>query len=224
MHQRRGGGGGGAVCPDGIDRIARHRDQLGLLVRQRLRRCRNPLLAVQPGIVADLRARCGMLAEPFGDAGLRHALIAIEPTIDLIAHLQRIASIDEHRGPRIQTGVGQHHRRPRRTAEAGQPGETLGIAADIFAHMLVGDRHDEAVEAARLQFLAQRIEPGLMGVHQHGCSPLPANIDALDDSYHSPRFGPSRREKAAQRHPPRHRRRRRLRLAARSRLSGGDRP
>ena len=34
--------------------------------------------------------------------------------------------------------------------------QPLGIGADIFAHMLVGQRHDEAVEAIGLELLAKR--------------------------------------------------------------------
>ena len=80
--------------------------------------------------------------------------------VDLVAHLQRVAPVDEDR--RL---LGQHHRRARRALEAGQPGEPLRVAADIFAHMLVGQRHDEAVEPVGLQLLAQRGEAGFIGGH-----------------------------------------------------------
>src|SRR3546814_8572593 len=39
-----------------------------------------------------------------------------------------------------------------------QPGETLGIFPDIFAHMLVRQRHDEAVDLTGLQFITKRIQ------------------------------------------------------------------
>jgi hypothetical protein len=34
--------------------------------------------------------------------------------------------------------------------------------------MLVGNRHDEAVEPACFQLAAQRVKARLVGVHQHG--------------------------------------------------------
>ena len=46
--------------------------------------------------------------------------------------------------------------------------QALGIGADIFTHMFVGDRNDEAVETALVEFGAQRVETGFMGLHQHG--------------------------------------------------------
>jgi hypothetical protein len=109
-----------------------------------------------------------MLAQPRGDAGRGHVLIGIEPPVDLVAHLQRIAPVDQHRGCGRKGRVGQHYRGSGRTAEPGQPGEPLGIAADVFAHVLVRDRDHETIEPPRAQFLAQGIEAGFVGVHQHG--------------------------------------------------------
>ena len=105
--------------------------------------------------------------EPFGEAVLRHRLVLVEPAVDLVAHLQRVAAVDEHR--RL---VREHHRGPGRAAEPGQPGQPLGIAADVFAEVLVGDRDHEPVEPLPRQFLAQGVEPGFVGLHQHGCGPF----------------------------------------------------
>src|SRR3546814_18745241 len=46
-----------------------------------------------------------------------------------------------------------------------QPGETLGIFPDIFAHMLVRQRHDEAVDLTGLQFITKRIQPCFIAGH-----------------------------------------------------------
>ena len=150
----------GLVGPDLVDGVGVHRHQLSTAFGQRLFRLFDPGLGVQPGIIADPPALGRVLAQPFGDAGLRDALILPEIAVDLIAHLQRVAAIDEDR--RI---LGQDRGRPRRPFKAGEPGKTLRIGADIFAHMLVADRHDEAVEAIGFQLFAQRLEACFMGGH-----------------------------------------------------------
>ncbi len=151
----------GPVGPDRVDRVAAHRDQLRALVGERLARLLHPVLGVQPGIVADPPAVGRVRLEPVGDAGLGHRLVAPVGAVDLVADLQRVAPVDEDR-----RFLRKHHRRARRALEAGQPGEPLRIAADIFAHMLVGQRHDEAVEAVRLQLLAQGREAVLVAGHR----------------------------------------------------------
>ena len=80
--------------------------------------------------------------------------------VDLGADLEGVAAVDEDR----RFGR-QHDRRAGRALEAGQPGKALGVGADIFAHMLVGQRHDEAVEPVGLQLLAKRREPVRIGGH-----------------------------------------------------------
>ena len=150
----------GLVGPDLVDRVLPDRDELRPLVGERVLRLRHPLFGVQPGIIADPPAVRRVLLQPVCDAGLRHRLVGPEIAVHLIAHLQRIAPVDEDR--RL---LRQHHRRTRRALEAGQPGEALRIAADIFAHMLIGQRHDEAVEPVGLQLLAERGEAGFIRRH-----------------------------------------------------------
>ena len=133
------------IGPDGINRIAFGRDQTAALLAQCLAHGAGPALAMKPGIIADPGALGGMFAQPAGYAGLRHGDIAVKLAINLFAHLQRVASINEDRGL-----IGKHYRCPGRAAKAGQPGEPLGIGADIFAHVFVGNGHDEAVEVAAL--------------------------------------------------------------------------
>jgi hypothetical protein len=140
----------GAVGPHLVDRIVPDRDQLGALVLERGGRRLDPVAAVQPRIIADPRAVGGVGGKPRGDARLRHRLEAPLARRDLLPDLDRVAPVGEDRG-----FLGQHRRRPRRALEAGQPFEPLGIAADIFAHMLVGQRHHEAVEAVAFQLVAE---------------------------------------------------------------------
>ena len=66
--------------------------------------------------------------------------------IDLGADGQRVAAVDEDR-----RAIGQHDGEAGRAAEAGEPGEALRAARDVLALMLVGARHDEAVDAASLR-------------------------------------------------------------------------
>ena len=131
------------VRPDGIDRIGIDRDQLRALVRKRLLRRLHPLAGVEPRIIANPRAIIGMFGQPFGDAGARHADIFPMIAIDLLAHLDGVAAIGEDRG-----FFRHHHGRARRTLKPGQPGQPLGIGADIFAHMFIGERHDKAGQFA----------------------------------------------------------------------------
>ena len=143
-----------AVGPHRVDRVLldRHEAAAGAL-----RGAREALVAVdgmQPRIEAELAA----LGQIGGDPGLgrflgdlvRHEGVGI----DLAAHRQRVAAVDEDRGR-----VGQHDGEAGRAAEAGQPGQALRAARHVFALMLVGARHDEAVEAAPLQLGAQGGQP-----------------------------------------------------------------
>ena len=101
-----------------------------------------------------------MLAEPAGDAGLGHADILPVVAVDLLADLERVAAVGEDRG-----FLRQHDRGAGRALEPGQPGEPLRIGADIFAHMFVGQRHDEAVEPVALELFAEG--PEAVGVGGH---------------------------------------------------------
>ncbi len=71
--------------------------------------------------------------------------------VDLVAHLQQIAAVDEDDG-----AVGQYDGGAGRAREAGEPDEPFLGRRHIFVLMAVGARHDEAVEAAALQLGAQR--------------------------------------------------------------------
>ena len=80
--------------------------------------------------------------------------------IDLFANLQRITPIGEDRG-----FLGKHNRATRRPAKACEPPQTLRIFADIFAHMLIANRHDKAVQTVCFQLFAQCGKAGFIGGH-----------------------------------------------------------
>ncbi len=74
--------------------------------------------------------------------------------ISLGGELEHIAAVGEDRG-----AVGQHDGEAGAAGETRQPGEPLRACRHVFAEMLVGARHDEAVEPLRRQFLPQRGQP-----------------------------------------------------------------
>ena len=164
VFMRHGGSlaGLGPVGPDRVDRIAVDRDEFDPLLGEQLFRFFSPADAVQPGIVSDPRAFRRIGSDPFRRRGRGHVLVIVELAVDLLAHLHGIAAVGEH--GRL---VLQHHRAARAAAEAGQPVEPLGIRADIFAHMLVRNGDDEAMEAALFEFGPERIEARFVGLHQH---------------------------------------------------------
>jgi hypothetical protein len=94
-----------------------------------------------------------MFLEPLRGARLWDRLVAPFGGRDLLADLERVAAVDEDRG-----FLRKHHRRSGRTFEPGQPGKALGVAPDIFAHMLVGQRNDEPVELFGLELLAKGLQ------------------------------------------------------------------
>ena len=150
------------IGPDRIDRVAVGGDQFDALRRQRFRRGFSPFDPVEPCIVTDPCTAWGIGGDPLDGRGRRHVLVIVEIGGNLLAHLHGVAPVGEHR--RL---VAQDHRAARAAAEAGQPLQALGIIADILAHMLVADRHDEAVQPPFVELSTQAVEAGFGGVHQH---------------------------------------------------------
>ncbi|MCY1173611.1 hypothetical protein D9M73_137770 [compost metagenome] len=101
-----------------------------------------------------------MLAQPACDIARGDGDIGPVVRRHLLAHLQRIAAIGEDRG-----AVGQHHRAAGRALKAGQPGQALGIGPDIFGHIFIGQRHDEAIEPVFCQLGAEGDETGSISGH-----------------------------------------------------------
>ena len=151
MRQHRRQRRGWPVAPHGVDGIGidRHEVAAGALAG-----AGEAVVAVdrhQPGIEAELAALRQVLGDPrlgrfLGDL-VRHEGVGI----DLGAHRQRVAAVDEDR-----RAIGQHDGEAGRAAEAGEPREPLRAPRHVLALMLVGARHDEAVEAALPELGAQR--------------------------------------------------------------------
>ena len=92
-----------------------------------------------------------VIPEPAGRRVVDQAFDRKDVEIDLVAHLQRVAPVDKDEG-----AVAQHDGDTGRTAEAGQPFQPRRAVGDVFALMLVGARHDEAVQPVGRQPLAQQ--------------------------------------------------------------------
>ena len=105
---------------------------------------------VQPRIVAERSAARQIGGDPFAGRLLGDMAALVERAIDLRLGLERVAAIDEDRRP-----LRQHDGEPRRAGEAGEPGEALAARRHVFALMLVGARHEEALHAAPREFRAQ---------------------------------------------------------------------
>ena len=114
-------------------------------------------LARQPGIVGQALAWLQMLFQPgrqglLGDVARRKQI-----GVHLLAHLQGITAVDEDR--RL---VGHHAGHAGGAVETGQPGQALGRRRHILALVFVAARHQEAVDLAPRQFLAQSGQTGGM--------------------------------------------------------------
>ena len=137
--QRRGGAIGPerieGIVLDGLQRGVRL--ACGLLVA--LDRCGRR----QPRVVAEHAVGPQVLLQPFGGRNVA-AVDGLDLRVDLIAHLQRVASVDEDGG-----AVGKHDCEARRAGEACEPCKALGVRGHVFVLVFVGARNDEAVEPRR---------------------------------------------------------------------------
>ena len=164
------------IVPDAVDRVGGHRDEAAVFGRERRFEAADLGDSVQEGIVADAlsgRRRIQIFGERDLDRGNRFE----DVEVDLLAHLQRIATIDEDRG----TGR-EHHGHAGRAGKPGEPLQPRGRGRDVFALVLVGTRHEEAVDTGRLKAAAQtRDAPGAAGeigdlveALEHGSCAFPA--------------------------------------------------
>ena len=115
----------------------------------------NLLRRVQPRVIADHGALPGRAGEPAPGRLVDQMADLEQRGVDLRRRLQGIAAVDEQRG-----AVAQHDDQARRAGEAGQPGEALPRRRHVFPLILVGARHDEAVDPARRHHLAQPRDTG----------------------------------------------------------------
>ena len=103
--------------------------------------------------------------------------------MDLVFDLKRIAAI--HQQGRVRC---QHHRHPRRSVEAGDPRQSVGVGGDVLAKIFVGVGHDEPGQIAVRQFAAQVDQPALeLGV---GGRPVAHDFAALDTKESMTFLGP----------------------------------
>jgi hypothetical protein len=109
---------------------------------------------VQPRIEADTRALAEIVAHPFRRRIVDQAFRREHGEIDLVAHLQRVAPVDEDQRP-----VLENQRNAGGAAESGQPGEALRTRGDIFALVLVRSGHEKTVEPAAGENRAQALHP-----------------------------------------------------------------
>ncbi len=130
------------LAPGLVERIDRHRLQsrTGLVGghAQAVQRFR----AVQPGVIADGLASRGGAFQIGRHAALDQVAHFEQGAVHLVAHLQGVAAVDEHRRP-----VLQDHRRSGRAGEARGPGQAVIGRRQIFVLMLVLMRHQKAVQA-----------------------------------------------------------------------------
>ena len=112
------------------------------------------LRRVQPGVEADAAAAGQRLDQPVRGLvlGMAPDLEGVE--VDLAAHLQPVAAVDEDRRP-----VAGDDREPGRAGEAGQPGQPLVARRHVLALVRVGARHQEGVDAGLGHRRPQRREP-----------------------------------------------------------------
>lgn len=143
-------GGGWLVGPDRVQRVAFQGLEGDPAARQPGLDLADLVRGMQPGVETDHRVGGGVRLQPVG--GLRRRPVDRRERLqrDLVADLQRIATVDEHPGD-----VRQHDAEPGRAGEAGQPFEPCVPRADVFALMRIRARHHEAVEPPRRQFLPE---------------------------------------------------------------------
>ena len=143
-----------AAGPDGIDRIVLDRNQLGARLRAGRTVPFDLGLDVQRRIMTDALTCAQVLAEPFR-RGLLDQMAALEQRrVELRLRLDGIAAVDEHRG-----ALRKHDEHAGRAGKPRQPGEALRARGHVFVAMLVGQRHDEAVQVPRPELLAQPVQP-----------------------------------------------------------------
>ena len=145
----------GPVGPDSIDGVVCDRDQFRAGGLGRLFQPLRLSGRVQPRIVSHALPGFQHLLQPRFRRRVGQRLRLDQRRVCFFAHLQRVAAIHENCSP-----VRQDYRRSGRTRKARQPSQPRGAGRHIFVLVLVGARHDEAIELAALEFGAQQREAG----------------------------------------------------------------
>ena len=146
------------VVPDRVDRIGLGRRQRRAGGGAGLGEFFRALDRVQPRVVAESVAAGEILFQPLVRRRLDEMLDREQRSVDLLAHLQCIASIDEQCG-----AIHQHDRDAGGAGKAGEPGQPLLRGRHVFVLMPIGARHDEAREPAPRQLGTQRRQPRRAG-------------------------------------------------------------
>jgi len=114
---------------------------------------------MEPRVITDPSTFGRMFSQPFRRAGFRYGGIVPQGGIDLVAYLEGIAPVDEDHRALGFVRNRKHDGGSSGAVEPGEPLQPLGVGTDIFAHMFVGDRYDEAIQLAPGEFFPQGIEP-----------------------------------------------------------------
>lgn len=133
---------GGAVSPRPVHRVLGNSDQFhagacgrGLDPVQRGGR-------METGVIADPFAVPAIRLDPSGEALVHQVGIFEDVAVDLVSHLQRVATVDEDSGP-----VLHHDGGACRTGKARRPEQALIAVGQVLVVVLVFVRDQEAVKA-----------------------------------------------------------------------------
>ena len=128
------------------------RDERYIFAFERLCEALDLRWRMHPGVITYFRAALGVGREPARGRHIGDVLRRKQLGVDLAAHLNDVASIDEDR-----RFFHQDDGESGRACEARKPGEALGGGRDIFVLVLVGARNEKAIEFEARQ--APRAKP-----------------------------------------------------------------
>jgi len=141
------------VGPHGVQRVRRRGRQAPPRLGRRLGQAVHLGLGVQPGIVAERPAAAQARPDPSLGWVVGQVMALERGAVHLRLGLQGVAAVHKDR-----RRVRQHHGDAGRAGEPGQPRQAPRARREVFALVLVGDRHQEAVETAPRQLGAQRVQ------------------------------------------------------------------
>ena len=140
--------------PHPVERVALDRDQLRAGLGTGGRKPLGCRRSVQPWIKSEAVAPAEMVFQPAFGGWIGQWLDAPGSGIDLLARLQGVTAVHEHR--RL---MRQHNCLSRRTGETGQPGQPFFRWGDIFVLLLIRAGNHESAQVSPRQFLTKRGQP-----------------------------------------------------------------
>src|SRR5205823_11054504 len=117
----------GAAGPDRVDRVALDRNKLGTCLGAGFFEAGNMIGSQKPGIVAKDLALPELALHPFIRWVIDQMMGLEQRRIDLLAHLDRVATVNEYGAP-----IGHQDRHAPGASKAGEPAQSLGMGSDIF--------------------------------------------------------------------------------------------